>query len=449
MLRAACAIAFNDLRILSRNGAALFFTFGFPVAFALFFSMVMRGMSGGSGKLDVALVDLDRTEASRTLAADMSADDGLSVRTPDASAGPRSPAEELEAARTLVRRGKVAALVIIPEGFGSTMGGLFAGQPIRLEAEVDPSRNAEAGLLTGKLNQLAFKQLSSAFTEPARMDQALNNARSLLAKNVDSSTDRGKAFGSFYDSLGGLSRELEKIRTEDKASAKNEETASAAGSNGKGFSPIDVEIRKLTSSDKAETASPSDIAFPQGMAWGLMSCVVGFASSFAAERRRGTLVRLSTAPLSRASVLAGKMLGGFLATAAVMIVLVAGAIAMGTRVANWPFMVAIILCSSIGFVGFSLALASFATTEEGAGGIGRAIPMILAMIGGGTIPLAFMPETFRRVSDISPFKWAIYGVEGAIWRGLTPAEFAIPCVILLGLGAVSFVVGVKRLSWAE
>ena len=432
-MRAILAIAINDLRLLARDKAALFFTLGFPVLFALFFTMIMRGMSGGgSAAMEIAVVDLDTSAASAALVGDMKKDESLKVAEP----------EGLEAGRTLVRRGKVAALVIVPKGFGGQMGGLFAGQTMKLEAEVDPSRQAEAGLLTGKLNQLAFKQMSSAFTDPGQMDKAIENARKALAGSVDDETPRGKAFGGFFDSLGGLSRELSQMQAESK-------DGTGTGGGGGGFSPVEVEIRSLSRGDKKEPATTSDIAFPQAMAWGLMSCVVGFASSFAAERRRGTLVRLTTSPMTRAAILAGKMLGGFAACVLVMGLLVAVALVMGTRVANWPFLVAIVVSAAAGFVGFSLALASFAKTEEGAGGIGRALPMVLAMIGGGTIPLAFMPETFRRVSDISPFKWAIYGVEGAIWRGLTPGEFLLPCGILLGLGAVSFLVGVRRLSWTD
>lgn len=73
--------------------------------------------------------------------------------------------------------------------------------------------------------------------------------------------------------------------------------------------------------------------------------------------------------------------------------------------------------------------------------------MILAMIGGGTIPLFVMPPLMQTMSGISPFKWAILAVEGAIWRGFTPREMLLPCGILLALGAVCFTIGVKRLRF--
>ncbi len=45
-----------------------------------------------------------------------------------------------------------------------------------------------------------------------------------------------------------------------------------------------------------------------------------------------------------------------------------------------------------------------------------------------------------------PIKWAILGIEGAVWRGFTLGEMMVPCAILLGFGAVCFAVGVRGLG---
>ena len=98
-------------------------------------------------------------------------------------------------------------------------------------------------------------------------------------------------------------------------------------------------------------------------------------------------------------------------------------------------------------VGLAMGLAPFADSEEGAAGIARAVPMILAMIGGGTIPLFAMPPFFEKLSSISPFKWAILAAEGGMWRDFSLAQMALPCGILLAIGAAAFTLGVKRLRW--
>jgi ABC-2 type transport system permease protein len=54
-----------------------------------------------------------------------------------------------------------------------------------------------------------------------------------------------------------------------------------------------------------------------------------------------------------------------------------------------------------------------------------------------------MPDWMQRVSDVSPVKWAILALEGAIWRGFGAAEMALPVGVLLAIGGVSLVLGLK------
>ena len=45
--------------------------------------------------------------------------------------------------------------------------------------------------------------------------------------------------------------------------------------------------------------------------------------------------------------------------------------------------------------------------------------MLMAMFGGGMIPLVFMPKFMQTLSNFSPAKWSVLALEGAIWRGFT------------------------------
>ena len=46
-------------------------------------------------------------------------------------------------------------------------------------------------------------------------------------------------------------------------------------------------------------------------------------------------------------------------------------------------------------------------------------------------------------------KWGVLAVEGAIWRGFSPQEMALPVGILLAAGVVGFAVGARALSGSE
>lgn len=431
-MAAVLAIALNDLRLLSRDRAAAFFTFAFPLMFALLFSFVFRG-GGGGGRLEVGLVVEDPGPAAAAFAADIEKADGLKV----------TRFAQREAGAAAVRAGDSAALIIIPPGFQEGADGVFTGRAMPVEAIVDPSRSAEAGLLTGKLNELAFRQLSSSFSDTARMSALLTRARAQLPGFAPPGSERHAAFSQFFDGAGRLSAELEKMQEEGAAGA---EAAPAADDAPGAFPPVNVTITELARRPGRPRTS-SDFAFPQGIAWALMSCVVGFASSIASERARGTLIRLTTAPLTRRQLLAGKALAGFIAALAVQALLIAVSMLLGTRIDNWALLALAVTSSSLGFIGMSMLLASIIRSEKGAGGLGQAVPMVLAMIGGGTIPLFFMPPFMQTLSSISPFKWAILAVEGAIWRGFSLQQMLLPCGILLALGAVCFVIGAARLRF--
>jgi hypothetical protein len=55
----------------------------------------------------------------------------------------------------------------------------------------------------------------------------------------------------------------------------------------------------------------------------------------------------------------------------------------------------------------------------------------------------------QRISHLSPVKWGILALKGAIWRGFTLGEMFIPCAILLAVGVICFGAGVTILSRSE
>jgi ABC-2 type transport system permease protein len=69
----------------------------------------------------------------------------------------------------------------------------------------------------------------------------------------------------------------------------------------------------------------------------------------------------------------------------------------------------------------------------------------MAMVGGGMVPLLFMPSWLRPFSQISPVKWSVFALEGAIWRNLRPTEMITPCLVLLAIGISAFSLGVIML----
>jgi ABC-2 type transport system ATP-binding protein len=119
---------------------------------------------------------------------------------------------------------------------------------------------------------------------------------------------------------------------------------------------------------------------------------------------------------------------------------------LGLRVGNPALLALAIVSLAVCFVGLMMLMSTIGTTEAGVAGAGWGIMMPMAMLGGGMIPLIAMPPWLFTASNFSPVKWGIYSLEGAIWRGFPLAEMLPWCGLLVGVGVVSFALGVRLLA---
>lgn len=415
------AIAFKDLRTFTRQRASLFFTFIWPVCVAVLFGMLFGGVNRATPRLPIAVVDEDNTAGSKAFA------DRLVGRdTFEATRATR--AEALDA----VRRGQRTAAVILRPGFGEASSRMFYGTPPEVQVYTDPSRQAERGMIEGLLMQQGAERMQSLFSDPAA-------GRQNVRKTLDDLKRGGGARPGLETFLGQLDAFL---ATPDAASLAPGSAAPA----GPAWEPLRITNEDLQR-QRSGPRNGYDVTFPQSLLWAVFGCVMAFGTTFASERVRGTIVRLQVAPLSRAQILAGKSLAAFLAILVVEGLLMAlGVIGFGVRPSSWGLLAVAIACTAAAFVGIILLLASMARTEQGIGGMAPAVMMPLYLLGGAMIPLMFMPPWLASAGYLSPVRWAILALEGAIWRDFGVAEMAVPCAILLAVAAVTFVIGARRLQ---
>jgi ABC-2 type transport system permease protein len=421
VLRPVLALAGKDLRLLVRNRAALFFSLGWPVLVALFFGLIFGG-GGERGRIQVGVVDEDGSPASAALLARLGATEGVQL----------TPLQRAEA-EARVRAGKLTAAVVVPQGYAEAEERLFHGAPRRLELAVDPARTAEAAMLEGILTGAAMQSLQDLFSGGERAGRLVDTALADLA-----TTPRGAQRASTERFLGELRTFL------GGGPADRPGTTGGASPAGGGWKPLEIERRALRA-DRVGPTSAFDVTFPQGMIWGVIGCSLGFALSLVQERTRGTLTRLRAAPLSAGHVLAGKALACFTAIAAVEALLFAvGALGFGVRPSSWGLAAAAAISVAICFVGIMMLVAVLGKTEQAASGLGWAIMMPLTMLGGGMVPLFAMPSWMQSAGTVSPVKWAILALEGAIWRGFSPAQLAVPCAVLITIGVAGLALGAWR-----
>ena len=165
------------------------------------------------------------------------------------------------------------------------------------------------------------------------------------------------------------------------------------------------------------------------------------------ERISGTYLRLRAAPLSWAQLLAGKGLACFIAcTVATTLMLLFGHVMFAVRLENMLKVALAVICASTCVVGMMMLLSTAGRTIQAVSGVSWGCFVVMEMIGGGMIPLIAMPKWMLTISHLSPVKWIILALEGAIWRGFSFAEMALPCGILLAVGIACFALGVLMLA---
>jgi ABC-2 type transport system permease protein len=192
----------------------------------------------------------------------------------------------------------------------------------------------------------------------------------------------------------------------------------------------------------ARPPNPYAVTFPQGILWAVLACAATFAVSLVDERTQGTLLRLAVAPVSRLAILAGKAGACLIAIVVMEVTLVAVAVlGFGVQPHDWGLLVLALAATALCFVGIMTLLAVLGRRTRSAAGLSWAVLMSMAMLGGGMLPLFMMPSWLQTAATASPVAWALTAIEGAIWRGFSAAELALPCVGLVLLGGVCLAVG--------
>jgi ABC-2 type transport system permease protein len=108
-----------------------------------------------------------------------------------------------------------------------------------------------------------------------------------------------------------------------------------------------------------------------------------------------------------------------------------------------------VIASSLCFVGIMMFMSVLGRTERAVAGSGWSILMVMAMLGGAMVPAMVMPSWMKALSQFSPVRWAIYSMEGAVWRDFSVNEMLTPVLILLSVGCLFFGVGSVIMSRSD
>lgn len=412
-------LAVKDIRVLISDKGNLFWVFGFPIVFAMFFGAIYADAGKGPAGMKIAVVDEDKSNFSQSFISSLQSNEALELLALDRD-------ESFEQ----IRKSKRAAAIIIKKGFGDGFESIFNRKDPKLEIVTDPSHKMESGYLQGLLVKAQFKALSNKISDLSWMKEQLNLWRSEIEKAKYLDTGQMRIYFDFIDSIDTLLKDA------------NDQILK------KGFNGDILNFSQTTISRKNEGPLTSfQITFPQAMLWGILGCTATFAISIVKERTGGTYQRLLVGPIGRTHILAGKGAACFITCAIIMGVQYVGAkLIFKMPLENLSLFVLACFCTIWCFVGLMMFISTLGRTEQSVSGAGWALLMLMSMLGGGMMPLYFMPAWMHSVSNFSPIKWGIYSLEGAIWRNFTLIEMAKPCLILITIGFATFLLGVFNLK---
>ena len=161
------------------------------------------------------------------------------------------------------------------------------------------------------------------------------------------------------------------------------------------------------------------------------------------ERENGTMPRLLVAPISKQSILVGKLAASFLMGVASTVVLwIATTLLMG---AEWGASIGVLILIIAGVaaaMGLTAAIATFTTTAEQAGAITAFIVVVFGVLGGVFFPVTRVSGAFVVVSRLAPHFWLMDGFQRlSAGEGIVDILPAVGAIMLFAvtLGAIGLV----------
>src|SRR4051794_13653744 len=127
-MRTLIHLTIANIRGYSRDRAALFWTFGFPLLFIVLFGGIFQG---SRFSVDLGFVDLDHSEASAQLRAAFTANSTVNLTEGDE-----------QTVLDAMRNGKVRGVLELPAGYGSSVS---AGTPVSLTLFTDAAQQQQSG----------------------------------------------------------------------------------------------------------------------------------------------------------------------------------------------------------------------------------------------------------------------------------------------------------------
>jgi ABC-2 type transport system permease protein len=409
MLRKILAIATLHLKTTYQSRSALLFGLAMPIVFTLVIGAAIGQQEGPDVEAwKLAVVNEDNGELGAQLVQNLETNPILEVSAADA-----------ETARADLDAKNISASLTIPDDFSAT---LLSGETQVLDFAINVS-DPLSGQVVEQGVQAALNELSSA------LDIAAASVRV---------ADR---LGLFEAGLTGAPSEQDFQR----------DAIDAAKARMQSGPPITVQVTQQTQREDPSAAIPNGFnqSSPGIAVIFAMFFVLGGTSSLVVERERGTLSRLMTAPVGKGAIMAGKLLGVYIAAMAQFAIMVLfGQFVLGVDWGAEPLaLLLMILAFTFSITGLGILVASMVRTASQIDAVSTVLIMPLAGLGGAMWPLDIVPQWMQQLAVFLPSGLAMRGFQDIITRGLGLPDVLFEAAALLGFGVVFLAIGAWRFRY--
>ena len=405
-LRKLFFIALKDLRLIFRDPAGLVFMLLAPFALTIGMGALTGRFSGstqfGISQIPVAIVNQDSGELGKVLENVFASDEIKQLIA-------AQPQNDPTAARALVDEDKLAAVIIVPEGFSeSIMSGESGGEVVRIEFYENPTRPTSTGIARSILESFMTQVEVGRVSGTLIVNQLLSSGAIQLSQAAAIGAEVGR------EVVGNSSGSIKLITT----------TAEGSG--------VKFDILAYLA---------------PGMAMLFLMYTVSFGGrSLLVESRTGTMARMLISPTNPGFILGGKGLGIFLTAAAQLLILIGGtSLLFRLSWGDWRGVALLILAAAFGASGWGILMASVLKTPGQVAITGSAVALLFGVLGGSFFDLSVMPEWVRKVGMITPNSWANDGFR-ILSMGGKFAAIQSNLIALLIMGAVLYTLGTILLS---
>ena len=410
------SIARKDMLILFKDRSTVLQVFVLPLVFIVLYVGIgssFQGEAEEDNRIQIPVVNLDAEGTmSQNFIDNINSDGGL-----------EAVLYEKTVAEKMLEDEEIDRLFIIPEGFSEdVLSGKNVTVSLENKASDQQENEAVAVIVAG---------IAQGMSIQANILGGLEQMRQMQAANPDAEQAL-----SAERSIEQAKWQFDRAETEPLVTVDQQNPSAFADREDESLSFVELAVPSITVIFVFLTAQFT-------------------AQSVYEEKKVGSFRRLLAAPISRSSLMSGKMLPNFvLVLMQVVVIFFAGVVIFPLlgwdqlTLGNDPVaLILLILITALCCTSLGALISAIARTEAQIGGLSTAILWVMAFLGGAVVPFFLVNETLATLGKITPHYWAVTGFYDPLVRGQSLTDITDSLLALLIFSAIYFGIAIWRFDF--